>query len=391
MARLIDPFEQFFDTNGEPLVNGLLYFFETGSSTVVKPTYADSAMSILNTNPVILNGDGRCPNIFGEGAYRVILATSDDIQLVVRDPVGGDNNLGFGSDWDQEVIYSTNDVVYESGSYWVSLSNNNQNNRPSTDGGVNWVVANFGSGAPSNAPVFNHTDGPDSDVLLTNNDTVHPLVYRLNTQGAAFGFNGAAWFYGGDDSFQELKAQVTYPTTSQNFFGAADKGFKLVGNLSAGWAGRAEWNFGYDGGTSTALPGTLSTAGGATFNGTAQSEDFSGTLRNIGRANTLNTFNVAHTLDASDANATVYTATGGVKTYTIPLDSTTAFPSGTIIQLINDDGSVLNLSGAVGVEIRWLVGGSQMTGNRTIAANSVVCITKTPTANTWILTGNGIS
>ena len=141
MARLIDAFEQFFDGAGDPLVNGQIDFFESGSNTTRKKTFADSGETIENPNPVILGGDGRCPNVFGSGTYRAVLRTSAGGQVLSRDPVGGVTAIPFGADWSSEVIYSETDVVRDDGRYWESLTNNNLNNRPSIDDGSNWGSA----------------------------------------------------------------------------------------------------------------------------------------------------------------------------------------------------------------------------------------------------------
>lgn len=140
MARLVNAFEQFFDGAGNPLVSGKLFFFESGSSTAKKDTFSDSDESTnkKNANPVILAGDGRAPNIFGTGSYRVILTDSDSVQIVARDPVGGTGGTTFGADWNTNSFYAIADVVRDNSLYWISLVGTNQGNQPSTDGGSNW-------------------------------------------------------------------------------------------------------------------------------------------------------------------------------------------------------------------------------------------------------------
>lgn len=58
----------FFDNNGNPLVNGKVYFFNPGTTTN-KTTWQDSAETIPNTNPVTLDSSGRAI-ILGDGTYR---------------------------------------------------------------------------------------------------------------------------------------------------------------------------------------------------------------------------------------------------------------------------------------------------------------------------------
>jgi len=137
MARYGDLGTQYFDDAGDPLVNGKVYFYETGTTTL-KATYADVDYTIANTNPVILTAAGRQPNIFFEGVAKAILATSAGTQILVRDPVG-DTAESFGNPWISSKRYSANDVVQGSdGQYYVSLINGNVNLNPVTTTG-NWT------------------------------------------------------------------------------------------------------------------------------------------------------------------------------------------------------------------------------------------------------------
>jgi len=137
MARYGDLGTQYFDDAGDPLVNGKVFFYETGTTTL-KTTYADVDFAIPNTNPVILTAAGRQPNIFFDGVAKAILATSAGTQILVRDPVG-DTAESFGNPWIASKRYSANDVVQGSdGQYYVSLINGNVNNNPVTTTG-NWT------------------------------------------------------------------------------------------------------------------------------------------------------------------------------------------------------------------------------------------------------------
>jgi len=178
MSRLIPAFEQFFDSSGNPLENGLVDFFESGSSSVRKTTYADSGEKIPNANPVVLNGDGRCPNVFGSGTYRAVLKDSDGNQILYRDPIGGDQNLAFGADWSSIQIYSTSDVVRDAGEYWESLSNNNLNNRPSIDDGSNWRNAFL-----TESEIVNLSGKVYGTVAVAKADPLYSAGQKVATQG----------------------------------------------------------------------------------------------------------------------------------------------------------------------------------------------------------------
>jgi len=129
MARFGSLDTQYFDDAGNPLVNGKVYFYETGTTTP-KNTYADINYNIANANPVILTAAGRQPNIFFDGVAKAILTKSDDTQVLVRDPVG-DTASTFGNAWIASKDYNANDVVQGSdGQFYVSLINGNVNNNP---------------------------------------------------------------------------------------------------------------------------------------------------------------------------------------------------------------------------------------------------------------------
>jgi len=145
MPRIIDAFAQFFDGSGDPLVNGWLKFTLSGTNNTDKDTYADISETIANTNPLQLDAEGRCPNVFGQGAYRVTSFTHDAVldapgsQIQQFDPVG---NLAGGApfeDWNSVSIYSIGNIVAGSDSnYYISLINDNQGNDPTLDA-VSWM------------------------------------------------------------------------------------------------------------------------------------------------------------------------------------------------------------------------------------------------------------
>lgn len=56
-APIIQPRMRFYDTDGKPLVGGKVYSFKVGTE-LFKPTYRDAQRTALNTNPVVLDGDG---------------------------------------------------------------------------------------------------------------------------------------------------------------------------------------------------------------------------------------------------------------------------------------------------------------------------------------------
>lgn len=66
--------QQFIDINGRPLVAGTVGTY-VPSTLVAKNTWQDSAQTILNTNPIILDSRGQA-TIYGVGTYRQIVKDS---------------------------------------------------------------------------------------------------------------------------------------------------------------------------------------------------------------------------------------------------------------------------------------------------------------------------
>lgn len=134
MARFGSLDSQYFDDAGDPLVSGKIWFYESGTTTP-KTTYADTNLSIPNTNPVILTASGRQPNIFFNGVAKAILTDADDVQIRALDPVG-ETQSTFGDAWIPTKRYSAQDVVSGTdGQFYVSLVSDNIGNDPTTSTG----------------------------------------------------------------------------------------------------------------------------------------------------------------------------------------------------------------------------------------------------------------
>jgi hypothetical protein len=137
MARFGSLGTQYFDDAGDPLVNGKIYFFESGTNTP-KDTFADVNLSIPNANPVLLSASGRQPSVFFSGVARGVITKNDDTQIEVRDPLGGEQSEGSFSDWNSLTIYNKPDIVVGSdGKFYISITDGNQGNDPTGDL-INW-------------------------------------------------------------------------------------------------------------------------------------------------------------------------------------------------------------------------------------------------------------
>lgn len=55
----LNPTQSFFDQNDNPLAGGTVTTYAAGTSTL-QVTYSDSALSVPNLNPIVLDVAGRC-------------------------------------------------------------------------------------------------------------------------------------------------------------------------------------------------------------------------------------------------------------------------------------------------------------------------------------------
>ena len=92
------PKQQFFDSSGNALVAGKVYTYAGGTTTPIA-TYTSQAATSANTNPIILDAQGRCeiwlqPTL----SYKYVVTDANDVvQYTVDNIVVPPDNLSFGS------------------------------------------------------------------------------------------------------------------------------------------------------------------------------------------------------------------------------------------------------------------------------------------------------
>jgi hypothetical protein len=78
-----------FDSNGNILVGGKLWTYQTGTVSL-KTTYHDKDLTQPHTNPIILDSNGEAVIYFQtDGFYDIILMDSNDVEIWSMDSVGG--------------------------------------------------------------------------------------------------------------------------------------------------------------------------------------------------------------------------------------------------------------------------------------------------------------
>lgn len=234
------------------------------------------------------------------------------------------------------------------------------------------------------------------------------VVYDVSLSGyrkitaAAFGVGGTDHgSLGGlsdDDHTQYSKADGTRWTTTQTASRAVvtdASGYLVVasvtaaelGTLSGITASTAELNI-MDGVTATTAE--LNKIDGFTgdvddLNEIAGLADFDQTIR-AGRNVVSVTSTGAVTLGTTHQNAFLYCTNSSTVTFTIPPNSTTAFPTGTEIQFWRGDTSVVVTEGS-GVTLNGHDGTNAVTSTATIGTQHTGCCIKKVATDTWVVFG----
>ena len=77
------------DTNGNPYAGGLLYFYETGTTTPLD-TYSNETLASANANPVVANSAGLFGAIYLKPqVYKVVLKTSAGVTVWTLSTLNG--------------------------------------------------------------------------------------------------------------------------------------------------------------------------------------------------------------------------------------------------------------------------------------------------------------
>lgn len=82
---MIGPKFYAWDRNGKPLAFGKLYTYQARTNTP-KDTYQSEDQVVVNSNPVVLNGEGYA-NVYLDGSYKMVLKDKDENEIWSSDPV----------------------------------------------------------------------------------------------------------------------------------------------------------------------------------------------------------------------------------------------------------------------------------------------------------------
>lgn len=113
---------QQFDSLGNPLGGGKLYFYQAGTTATPQNAYQDSALTIAHPNPITLDAAGRVPAFYlADGFIKIRLTDKNGVQQIAADNIlviGPSSGGGGGGGVDPTTILATGDmkIVYGTGS-----------------------------------------------------------------------------------------------------------------------------------------------------------------------------------------------------------------------------------------------------------------------------------
>lgn len=175
-------------------------------------------------------------------------------------------------------------------------------------------------------------------------------------------------------------------TGSQSFDGSAN--FTLTATIAADTIGDSE----LEAGAAVANIGyTPANKAGDTFTGDVvlASAPASLSITSAGfRGIPINTQDADYTLVIGDAGKMIRHTDTTARAYTIPPNSSVAFPVGTTVAVRNVGTGAVTLTQGAGVSIR--IAGASTTGNKTVAQWGLCTIVKEDT-DVWVATGTGVS
>lgn len=89
--RILNQAPQYRLADGRVNAGGSLTFYETDLTTL-KDTWSDEAMTVLNSNPVVMDASGlTLTDVWGDGEYGVAMADADDVVIWTRNNVKASN------------------------------------------------------------------------------------------------------------------------------------------------------------------------------------------------------------------------------------------------------------------------------------------------------------
>lgn len=185
--RYVDPRPQYLDDAGDPLIEGKVFIYNSGSS-VFKDLFFDINKKDKAPNPVILTASGRMKNTFFDGSAKAVLTNADESQFWNIDPINSSTGEGQFSDWNSVSVFNVPDIVIGGDDlFYMSITNNNQGNAVTDT--LNWSQIKFTGVYNANETYSINDIAQGSDGLLyvskTNSNAGNDPVSDVTNWGPA--------------------------------------------------------------------------------------------------------------------------------------------------------------------------------------------------------------
>jgi hypothetical protein len=245
---------------GLPLIGGLLYTYQAGTSTP-QATYTDYTLGTPNTNPIVLNARGEASVWLGSNTYKFVLQDSFGNPIWTADGVA-DTTAQFGGALASSDNGSGADLVGGVGRVVSTITAMRALSKSGT--GKAFVLGYYAAGDGGGGQYYyDPTDNISTDnggtIIVASDGGRWKLVTSAFITGKQFGIKAD----GATDDTASLQAFVTY-LVSQSTVGSSTWGYsgQVVGELPPGYI---------------KISGTINVTGRLTLRGAGSSEFSSGT------------------------------------------------------------------------------------------------------------------
>lgn len=174
-----DFLQQYSDDNGDPLAGGLVYSYIAGTTTPLA-TYTEYLGSSANTNPVVLDANGRASIwLDPTKSYKLLIKNSSETTIKTIDNIAGSAASGIPA-WNANTTYVKGNLVADGtnqGLLYISLTDGNLNNALSSV--TNWAL--FPGGVKRAAALSTNTTLAVTDHMgvVRSNTTAGALTHTL--------------------------------------------------------------------------------------------------------------------------------------------------------------------------------------------------------------------
>lgn len=227
------------DSLGNPLSGGKLYTYSAGTSTALA-TYATSAGTTANANPVILDSRGEADVWFQALNYKLILKDSDDVTIWTVDNFSGspypitDEWITYVHTWtyvsatqvtvpgDQTAIYTTNKAVRAvctGGTYYGTITNSTYDGSTKTTLTVSFDAGSFDSGISGSSTLSIGVQSNQSPALTFAQTAINaPGTSATSTTSLTIGTGSQTLTVQTGKSFVVgMSAKIAYTNTPTNW------------------------------------------------------------------------------------------------------------------------------------------------------------------------------